>query len=107
MQELRTDRQSGQEQRLREVQLRIHPAAVSSIPAWLEERKEAATAVQRTEESREIIVGPARHVRGPSDARFTLVEFGDFSCPDCAHAVPIIAEQLSRHPRDLRYIFRH
>jgi Na+/H+ antiporter NhaA len=52
-------------------------------------------------------VDPERdHIRGPSDAPVTLVEYGDFQCPYCGQAEPIIRELLSDFG-DLRYVWRH
>lgn len=53
-------------------------------------------------------VDPAHdHVRGQVDAPVTLVEYGDFECPFCGHAAPVIAQLLERLPDELRYVFRH
>ena len=47
------------------------------------------------------------HSLGAADAAITLVEYGDYECPDCLNAQPIIAE-LRRHFRErLRVVFRH
>ena len=46
------------------------------------------------------------HVRGPADARVTLVEYGDFQCPYCGDAYPIVLELLERFDW-LRFVFRH
>ena len=46
------------------------------------------------------------HIRGPSDARVTLVEYGDFECPFCGRAQDAIESVLGRTP-DLRYVWRH
>jgi protein-disulfide isomerase len=52
-------------------------------------------------------VGPRDHRRGPDDAQLTLVEYGDFECPQCARAYPIIERlQVSMGDR-LRFVFRH
>jgi Na+/H+ antiporter NhaA len=52
-------------------------------------------------------VDPARdHIRGPSDAPVTLVEYGDFECPYCGRAEPVVRELL-RDFGDLRYVWRH
>ncbi|MEV0149795.1 MULTISPECIES: Na+/H+ antiporter NhaA [unclassified Nonomuraea] len=51
-------------------------------------------------------VGPDDHVRGPADAKVTIVEYGDFECPYCGRLEPILDELLSRHP-DVRVVFRH
>jgi Na+:H+ antiporter, NhaA family len=53
-------------------------------------------------------VDPARdHVRGPSDAPVTLVEYADFQCPYCGDAYPVVAELLARFGERLRFVFRH
>jgi len=46
------------------------------------------------------------HIRGPEDAPVTLVEYGDFECPYCGQAEPIVRELLSDFG-DVRYIWRH
>ena len=53
-------------------------------------------------------VDPERdHVRGPEDAPVTLIEYGDFQCPYCGQAEPVIRELLAEFRTDLRYVFRH
>jgi Na+/H+ antiporter NhaA/predicted DsbA family dithiol-disulfide isomerase len=47
------------------------------------------------------------HVRGNVDAPVTIVEYGDFQCPYCASAAPVIDELLERFGDDLRYVWRH
>jgi Na+/H+ antiporter NhaA len=52
-------------------------------------------------------VDPERdHIRGPEDALVTLVEYGDFECPYCGQAEPIVRELLTDFG-DLRYVWRH
>jgi Na+/H+ antiporter NhaA len=52
-------------------------------------------------------VDPDReHIRGPVDAPVTLVEYGDFQCPYCGQAEPVIRELLAGFG-DLRYVWRH
>jgi len=47
------------------------------------------------------------HIRGPADASITLVEYGDYECPHCAAAYPIVNQiQLSFSGR-MRLVFRH
>ncbi|HEY1509508.1 MAG TPA: Na+/H+ antiporter NhaA [Solirubrobacteraceae bacterium] len=46
------------------------------------------------------------HVRGPADAPITLVEYGDFECPYCGQAEPVIRELLADFG-ELRYVWRH
>jgi protein-disulfide isomerase len=52
-------------------------------------------------------VGPRDHVQGPADAPVTLLEYGDYQCPYCGAAHPIV-KALQRHLGDnLRFAFRH
>jgi Na+/H+ antiporter NhaA len=54
-----------------------------------------------------IDVDPERdHVRGPLDAPVTVVEYGDFECPYCGQAEPVVRELL-REFGDVRYVWRH
>jgi Na+/H+ antiporter NhaA len=53
-------------------------------------------------------VDPERdHIRGDDDAPVTLVEYGDFECPNCGQAEPVVRELLNDFGHDLRYVFRH
>jgi Na+:H+ antiporter, NhaA family len=47
------------------------------------------------------------HVRGPTDAAVTLVEYGDFQCPYCGDAYPVVRDLLERFGDKLRFVFRH
>ncbi|HMH37506.1 MAG TPA: Na+/H+ antiporter NhaA, partial [Streptosporangiaceae bacterium] len=52
-------------------------------------------------------VDPERdHVRGADQALVTLVEYGDYECPFCGLAEPMIRELLA-DDGDLRYVWRH
>jgi len=52
-------------------------------------------------------VDPDRdHIRGPIEAPVTLLEYGDFECPYCGRAEPILRELLANFG-DLRYAWRH
>ena len=47
------------------------------------------------------------HIQGPADAPVTLVEYGDYECPYCGAAYPIIKEVQSRMGDRLRFVFRN
>lgn len=47
------------------------------------------------------------HIQGPADAPVTLVEYGDFECPDCGRAYPIVKEIQRRMGEQLRFVYRH
>jgi Na+/H+ antiporter NhaA len=47
------------------------------------------------------------HVRGAADAPVTVVEYGDFECPYCGRAEPVVRELLAGAGDDIRYVWRH
>jgi NhaA family Na+:H+ antiporter len=47
------------------------------------------------------------HALGPADAPITLLEYGDYECPDCLNAVPIIKEVRKELAERVRFVFRH
>lgn len=47
------------------------------------------------------------HILGPVDAPITLLEYGDYECPDCLNAVPIVKEVRRALGERLRFVFRH
>jgi Na+/H+ antiporter NhaA len=52
-------------------------------------------------------VDPERdHIRGPVDAPVTVLEYGDFECPFCGQAEPIVRELLREHG-EVAYAWRH
>ena len=52
-------------------------------------------------------VGERDHVQGPADAPVTLVEYGDFECPHCGRAHPIVKQVQKRLGKSLRFVFRN
>jgi protein-disulfide isomerase len=47
------------------------------------------------------------HVRGPDSASVVLVEYGDYQCPYCGEAYPLVEALLNERADSLRFIFRH
>ncbi len=47
------------------------------------------------------------HVRGPENAPVTLVEYGDYECPYCGAAYPIVKRIQKTMGNDLRFVFRN
>jgi protein-disulfide isomerase len=47
------------------------------------------------------------HIQGQADAPVTLLEYGDYECPFCGGAYPIIKEVQSRMGDRLRFVFRN
>jgi protein-disulfide isomerase len=52
-------------------------------------------------------IQPDDHVQGSSEARYTLVEYGDYECPDCGRLFVTIRELYAQLPGDVRLVFRH
>jgi protein-disulfide isomerase len=52
-------------------------------------------------------VGPRDHAQGPVGAPVTLVEYGDYECPHCGRAYPIVKEVQRRLGPKLRFVFRN
>jgi protein-disulfide isomerase len=52
-------------------------------------------------------VTPHDHIRGPADAPVTLVEYGDYQCPHCGAAYPIVETIREQFSDTLRFVFRH
>ena len=47
------------------------------------------------------------HRLGPEHAPVTVVEFGDFECPNCKQAAPAVKLLLERFNERVRFVFRH
>jgi protein-disulfide isomerase len=64
----------------------------------------------RTEWTAELVLPVSEerdHIQGPSDAPVTLVEYGDYECPYCGAAYPIVKEVQARMADRLRFVFRN
>ncbi len=52
-------------------------------------------------------VDPERdHIRGPHESLVTIVEYGDFECPYCGQAEPVVRELLQEYG-EVRYVWRN
>ena len=47
------------------------------------------------------------HISGPDTAPITLVEYGDYECPYCGQAYPIIKQIQDYFGDNLRFVFRN
>jgi protein-disulfide isomerase len=66
--------------------------------------------MSRTEWSAELTLPDSDerdHVQGSPDAPVTLVEYGDYECPYCGAAYPIVKEVQTRLGERLRFVFRN
>jgi Na+/H+ antiporter NhaA len=109
----------GQEQQLEEAKLGVLAAAiVSALLAWATFRvigrlptevraRQIAGTVEELLDLSEDIDPDRDHVRGSDAAPVTLVEYGDYECPYCGRAEPIVRELLDSFGDDVRYVWRH
>ena len=47
------------------------------------------------------------HVEGSADAPLTLVEYGDYQCPYCGAAYPVVKRLQKTLGKNLRFVFRN
>lgn len=52
-------------------------------------------------------VSESDHSRGSATPRVTLVEYGDYECPDCLNSEPMVRQLLQQFGDRLQVIFRH
>lgn len=53
-------------------------------------------------------VAPERdHIQGPEEAPVTLLEYGDYQCPYCARAYPVVEALQATLAEQMRFAFRH
>lgn len=50
---------------------------------------------------------PGDHVEGSPDARYTLVEYGDYECPACGRLFMTIRQLHAQFGGQVRLVFRH
>jgi protein-disulfide isomerase len=55
----------------------------------------------------EILVKIDSSQTGPTDAKVTLVEFGDFQCPACAQTQPVVNKLKEEYKGKVNFVFRH
>ena len=80
--------------------------ALAALPADWRRRAEAGTTSAVIDLL--VPVDPGLdHVRGAPDAPVTLLQYGDYECPHCRAAAPVVAELLARYPGRLRFVARH
>lgn len=47
------------------------------------------------------------HIKGAEDGTVTLVEYGDFQCPACGNAYPLVKQLTEDYPEKLQVVYRH
>ncbi|MER6977369.1 Na+/H+ antiporter NhaA [Streptomyces carpinensis] len=84
---------------------RLVTAVIAALPRRT--RRRALLGNAETIVDLAVPVDPDRdHVRGPRHAPVTVVEYGDYECPHCGQAEPVVRELLGDFG-DVRYVWRH
>src|SRR5215210_5409691 len=71
------------------------------------QRRRRSGMMRRWESSGLDPVGTRDHARGPEDAPVTLVMYGDYECPYCGEAHPMLKVLQGRVGEQVRFVFRH
>jgi protein-disulfide isomerase len=53
------------------------------------------------------VVSARDHAAGPAKALLTLVEYGDYQCPYCRAAYPVVKRLQKKLGKKLRFVFRN
>ncbi len=55
----------------------------------------------------QIIANAAAPPRGTAGTPYTIAEFGDFQCPQCGKAYPVLEGMLQKYPSQVNLLFLH
>jgi protein-disulfide isomerase len=78
-----------------------------SVAAIKESLKKFASAPEMLMEDKPVTISTSGDpVRGPAEAKVTIVEFSDFQCPFCAKAVAETQQVLAKYPKGVKLIFK-
>src|SRR5262249_2429101 len=67
----------------------------------------SAMSSERTRPKLTLPVGERDHIQGSPTAKVSLVEYGDYQCPDCLQMYPIMID-IQEHLKDkIRLVFRN
>jgi protein-disulfide isomerase len=45
-------------------------------------------------------------MKGPKDAKVTIVKFSDYQCPFCAQSAPLVDQMLTAYPKDVNFVYK-
>lgn len=53
------------------------------------------------------LIKPESHIKETKNAKLTLVEFGDYQCPACGQAYPVVTMLLDTYKEQVKFVFRN
>lgn len=54
-----------------------------------------------------ITIDESDHIKGPANAKVTIVEWSDFQCPACKAYAPVVNTIALMYPNDVRIVYKH
>lgn len=66
-----------------------------------------STPNQVTPADQKLLIRPDSQKISTSSAKVTIVEFGDYQCPACAAAEPVVEQLLSNYKGKINFVFRN
>jgi protein-disulfide isomerase len=52
-------------------------------------------------------VSKTDHIQGKKDADIVIVEYGDYQCPYCGAAYPVLKEMMKKYGKQIKFVFRN
>jgi len=52
-------------------------------------------------------VSKTDHIQGKKDADIVIVEYGDYQCPYCGAAYPVLKEMMTKYSKQIKFVFRN
>ncbi|MBB4801644.1 protein-disulfide isomerase [Flavobacterium nitrogenifigens] len=52
-------------------------------------------------------VSKTDHIQGKKDAKIVIVEYGDYQCPYCGAAYPVLKEMMEKYGKRIEFVFRN
>jgi protein-disulfide isomerase len=52
-------------------------------------------------------VSKTDHIQGKKDADIVIVEYGDYQCPYCGAAYPVLKEMMQKYGKQIKFVFRN
>jgi len=82
----------------------LHPPGMPALEVGRVDRSRVARSARHTGRMSDEVV---EHIRGALDAPVTVLEYGDYECPYCAAAAPVLRELVEMSDGVVRLVFRN
>lgn len=101
------DSEKAEEKKSMMKKLGVAAVILLSIPLFALLGRVLSTPAEGLDDENKIEIVETDNIKGPEDARITIVEYSDFECPACAAYYPIVEKLLETFPDDVRFVYRH